>query len=161
MCYDFFCLIKPKYETKIIKLYYWYFSDVVPFSTNTGLLSSSFLILTLAKVSTYLRPSRVRNVGGAVAPQDFDGSVNPISTGESRLCQPHYYMPPSQDFQTFLRPCTWYVSAECVVFHNRIQNLAFFQIKLLQMPDTNKKKSYITKVWKIRIVWIIAENVWV
>ena len=37
-------------------------------------------------------------------PPNFKRSINPISTRGGRLCSPHYYLPPPQDFQTFLRP---------------------------------------------------------
>ena len=101
---------------------------------NTGLLSSSFLILTLAKASTYLRPIRVRGVEGPIAPQDFDGSVTLISTRD-RLCPPHYNFPLPQIF----RPSYDSVSDTCLLsaLFFIIESLAFFQIKFLQGPDTN------------------------
>ena len=66
---------------------------------NTGLLSSSFLILTLAKASTYIRPIRVRGAGGALPHQDFDRPVILISPGGGQVMPTTILLaPPPQDF---------------------------------------------------------------
>ena len=52
-------------------------------------------------ISLTLRPVVPGGSGRAMAPPDFDRSVNPIQTGESRLCPQHYYLPQ----QIFIPSC--------------------------------------------------------
>ena len=49
------------------------------------------------------RPVVPGGAGGAMAPPDFDKSVNPISTRGADYAPASLLAPP--DFQTFLRPC--------------------------------------------------------
>ena len=62
--------------------------------------------------NTYIGHKHSEGVRGVAAhPPVLHRPVNPIRTGEGRLCPPHYYSTP--DSRTFLRPCYQVSSTSC------------------------------------------------
>ena len=102
--------IKPKYETFIFQM--WCSS---PPTQAYFQVPFWFWHLLRQALTSGLSESGVSRV-----PLPHKISYTYLNWGGGQVMPTTLQLPPATDFQTFLRLCTWYVSAECVVFHNRI-----------------------------------------